>query len=212
MRVSVVDYGIGNIQSVVNACHRLGAATEIAGDGDELRAQSPERVILPGVGAVGEALASLRSRGLEAALNDIVRDGLVPFLGICVGMHMLAEHCEEFGVHQGMGWISGTVTRLAPEGSGVRLPHVGWNTLEVADIADPVLGSLDGQDVYFVHSYAMRCPDDFVLARTDYHGKFVAAVRRGHIRAVQFHPEKSARLGGSLLGAFLELDSCTSAA
>lgn len=211
MRVSVVEYGIGNIQSVVNACHRLGAATEIARDGDELRAQAPERVILPGVGAVGEALASLRSRGLEKTLTDIVRDGQVPFLGICVGMHMLAESCEEFGQHRGMGWIPGTVARMAPEGSGVRLPHVGWNTLEVADTTDPILGPLDGQDVYFVHSYAMRCPDEFVLARTDYHGKFVAAVRRGHIRAVQFHPEKSARLGGSLLGAFLGMGACTSA-
>jgi len=203
MRVSVVEYGIGNIQSVVNACRRLGANTEIARDGDELRAQVPERVILPGVGAVGEALANLRGRGLEGALTDIVREGRVPFLGICVGMHMLAERCEEFGMHQGMGWIPGTVTRLAPEGSGVRLPHVGWNTLDVSDTSDPLLGPLEGNDVYFVHSYAMRCPDEFVLARCDYHGRFVAAVRRGHIRAVQFHPEKSAGLGGKLLAAFL---------
>lgn len=203
MRVSVIDYGMGNIQSVVNACHRLGAQTEIARDGDEMKGQAPQRVILPGVGAVGEALANLRQRGLEQALASIVHEAGVPFLGICVGMQMLAETCEEFGRHRGLGWIPGTVARLAPEGSGVRLPHVGWNTLQVTDASDPILGPLEGQDVYFVHSYAMRCPDEYVLARADYHGPFVAAVRRDHVYAVQFHPEKSASLGGRLLGAFL---------
>lgn len=203
MRVSVVEYGIGNIQSVVNACRRLEAVTEIARDGDDLLAQAPERIILPGVGAVGEALTNLRARGLEQVLNTLVRDGQVPFLGICVGMQMLAETCEEFGQHQGLGWIPGRVVRMAPEGSGVRLPHVGWNTLEVTDSADPVLGALHGQDVYFVHSYAMQCPDEYVLSRSDYVGKFVSAVRRDHIYAVQFHPEKSASLGSRLLGNFL---------
>lgn len=203
MRTSVIEYGIGNIQSVVNACKRLGADTAIAHDADELIHQNPDRIILPGVGAVGEALTNLRARGFEESLNQLVLERATPFLGICVGMQMLATQCEEFGSHRGLGWIPGTVSRLAPEGLGIRLPHVGWNSLEVTDKTDPVLGSLDGQDVYFVHSFVMRCPDEYVLARTDYHGPFVSAVRREHVLAVQFHPEKSSILGSRLLQGFL---------
>jgi len=212
MRVSVIEYGIGNVQSVVNACRRLGAETGIARSGEDLVRAAPDRVILPGVGAVGEALANLRARGLDSALNEVVRSRGVPFLGICVGMQMLAESCEEFGVHPGLGWIPGRVGRLASPGSGVRLPHVGWNTLSITDPADPVFGQLDGQDAYFVHSYAMSCPEGFVRARTDYAGAFVSAIRRENVIAVQFHPEKSARVGSRLLAAFLGGAACTSAA
>ena len=120
--------------------------------------------------------------------------------------------CEEFGVHAGLGWIPGKVARLAAPGSGVRLPHVGWNTLSVTDHADPVFGQLDGQDAYFVHSYAMTCPDAFVRARTDYAGEFVSAIRRENVAAVQFHPEKSAKVGSRLLAAFLAGGACSSAA
>lgn len=203
MRISIVEYGIGNIQSVVNACVRLGVATRIARDGRELLAQAPDRIILPGVGAVGAALENLRDRGLEQALQQLVQQEKVPFLGICVGMQMLAETCAEFGEHRGLGWIPGRVSRLAPEGSGIRLPHVGWNTIEVISADDPILGPLDQQDFYFVHSYAMRCPEEFIVAQTDYHGRFVSAVRRDHVLAVQFHPEKSAALGGQLMAAFV---------
>ncbi|WP_341704132.1 imidazole glycerol phosphate synthase subunit HisH [Ferrovibrio sp.] len=212
LRASIIEYGVGNIQSVVNACRRLGVDALVAQDGAALASQRPDRIILPGVGAIGEALANLRRRGFQEVLQALVQDAGTPFLGICVGMQMLAERCEEFGAHEGLGWIPGTVSRLAPEGSGIRLPHVGWNTLEVRDPADPVLGGLNGQDMYFVHSYAMRCPEEFVLAYCEYGGRFVAAVRRGHILAVQFHPEKSAALGGQLLSAFMKEPVCTSAA
>ncbi len=203
MRVSVIDYGIGNVQSVTNACGRAGASVSVAGDGPELQEQEPEFIILPGVGAVGTALANLREKHFEAALDDLVQKRKIPFLGICVGMQILAERCFEFGEFQGFGWIPGNVTRLAAAGSTVRLPHVGWNTLEIALKDDPVFGPLDGEDAYFVHSYAMDCPRPFVAAETDYHKRFVSAVRHSHICGVQFHPEKSGKLGAKLLGNFL---------
>lgn len=203
MRVSVIEYGIGNVQSVVNACERIGAGTRVAHDGAELEEQNPERIVMPGVGAIGEALGNLRARGFDSALDRLVVDGGTPLLGICVGMQMLGESCEEFGSHQGLGLVPGRVRRLAPEGSGLRLPHVGWNTIAVRRADDPVLGPLDGEDFYFVHSYALECPDEFVLATTEYGAPFVSAVRRDHIIGVQFHPEKSSALGAALLGAFL---------
>ena len=203
-KVTVVDYGIGNIRSVLNACGRAGAEASVVQNGSELEAQKPERIILPGVGAVGAALANLRERGLELALNDAVQTRKIPFLGICVGMQVMSECCLEFGEHMGLGWLPGTVERLAPESSDIRLPHVGWNTVRVTAKDDRVLDGLDGEDFYFVHAYAMQCPEEFVAARTDYSVSFVSAVRKGHIRGVQFHPEKSAMLGARLIGAFLD--------
>ena len=203
MRVSIADYGIGNVQSVVNACDRAGAETLVARDGKELLAQQPGRIILPGVGAIGAALKNLRDRDFETALQRLVIEQGVAFLGICVGMQMLGEVCEEFGEHRGLGWLPGRVHRLETENSKLPLPHVGWNTLDIQCPDDPVIGPLDGNDVYFVHSYALDCPKEFVLATTDYGGHFVSAVRHGHILGVQFHPEKSSALGGALLDAFI---------
>lgn len=200
--VSVVEYGIGNIQSVVNACRRAGGQPTVARSGEELAAQQPDRIVLPGVGAVGEALTVLRARRLDTALQDKVFDEGVPVLGICVGMQMMAAACEEFGAHRGLGWIEGTVRRLASEGSSVRLPHVGWNDIAV-DPVDPVLGALDGTHFYFQHSYAMECDDAHVIARAEYHGAFVCGVRSGHVAGVQFHPEKSSVAGTDLLARFL---------
>jgi imidazole glycerol-phosphate synthase subunit HisH len=203
MRVSVIDYGIGNIQSVANACRRAGAAVSISGNGVQLHEQDPEYILLPGVGAVGAALFNLREKGFDTALDTLVQKRKIPFLGICVGMQVLAEHCFEFGEFRGLGWIPGQVTRLAAVGTTVRLPHVGWNTLHVSVKDDPVFGPLDGEDAYFVHSFAMDCPGSFIAAETEYHKRFVSAVRHGHICGVQFHPEKSAQLGAKLLDSFL---------
>jgi len=200
--VTLVDCGIGNVQSVANALRRVGAEPAIVSDGDALRMAAASCVVMPGVGAVGEALALLRERGLDTALNDLVRDGDVPFLGICVGMQVMAEVCEEFGEHAGLGWIPGRVRRLAPRDGELRVPHVGWNTITVAD-GPSFLGGLDGSHFYFVHSYALDCPDEFVLATADYGGPFVAAVRRDHIAGVQFHPEKSSGAGEAMLRSFL---------
>lgn len=200
--VTVIEYGIGNVQSVVNAVRRLGANVTIARSGEEILAQPSGHIILPGVGAVGEALANVRRRGIESALRQRVVEQGVPFLGICVGMQMLAQTCEEFGQHQGFGWIPGSVRRLAPEGSGLRLPHVGWNTVTMNG-RDALLEAVDGSHFYFVHSYALDCPDEYVIGRTEYGHPFISAVRHKNIAAVQFHPEKSSMTGGALLRGFL---------
>lgn len=198
---SIVEYGIGNIQSVVNACHRVGGNVEVARTGDELESQNARAIILPGVGAIGAALRLLRERGFEEALRRRVLDTGVPFLGICVGMQILVEKCEEHGEHRGLGWIPGNVGRMAPMDSPLRLPHVGWNTID-RKVDDPVLEDLDDTHFYFVHSCATTCPAEFVTATSEYGAPFVAAVRRGNIRGVQFHPEKSSRAGEQLLSAF----------
>ena len=200
--VTVVSYGIGNVQSVVNALRRVGADVAIAEDGESLLSQQAPRIVLPGVGAVGEALALLRERGLEDALRQRVIDERVLFLGICVGMQVLLENCTEFGAHKGLGWIPGSVDRLAPDGDPLRLPHVGWNEIAVAR-PDPLLGDTDGRHFYFLHSYAVDCPDEYVVARADYGRPFVAALRKDNVAAVQFHPEKSSGMGESVLSAFV---------
>jgi glutamine amidotransferase len=211
MRTCIVEYGVGNIQSVANACREMVGDTVVASDGDSLRAAMPERIVLPGVGAIGTALENLRARGLVEVLEHLVRESGIPFLGICVGMQVLAESCEEFGAHRALGWIPGRVKRLAPEGSSVRLPHVGWNSVLATHPVDPLLCDIVGKDAYFVHSYAFECPRQFIAATTEYDGiSFPSAVRNGNIFGVQFHPEKSAAIGAALLSAFLEDQSCSS--
>jgi imidazole glycerol-phosphate synthase subunit HisH len=205
MRVSIIEYGIGNIQSVANAVERTGAKVSIVKEGEELLSSDPARIILPGVGAVGAALDYLRERNFGKALEEAVIANKVPFLGICVGMQMLGEICEEYGVHQGLGWIPGRVRRLDKSSPGIRLPHVGWNTIDAVGAPDPLLSDVVGKDAYFVHSYVFECPKENVISTTNYGGiDFVSAVRQGHITGVQFHPEKSSVIGTGLLTAFLE--------
>ncbi len=205
MKISIVEYGIGNVQSVVDACVRVGAEVNVARDGEELLNAGADRIVLPGVGAIGAALANLRGRSLDKALEECVRGRGVPFLGICVGMQMLGDICEEFGEHRGLGWIPGRVRRLCPTESDARLPHVGWNTVDATETVDPLLSDVAGKDAYFVHSYALDCPSEYVISTTEYEQiNFVSAVRNGHISGVQFHPEKSSVIGSALLTAFLK--------
>jgi glutamine amidotransferase len=203
MRVALVEYGIGNVGSLANALDRIGAETIVVPDGDALRAITADCVVMPGVGAIGEALALLRERGLEEVLNRRVFSDGLPFLGICVGMQVMAERCEEFGDHRGLGWIPGRVCRLAQEGEKLRLPHVGWNQIVLRpDSGFPTV--LADEHFYFVHSYAMECPEEYVIATADYGKPFTAAVRRKNIVGVQFHPEKSSMAGEVLLRSFIE--------
>ncbi|MBP1178520.1 imidazole glycerol phosphate synthase subunit HisH [Methylobacterium sp. PvR107] len=204
MVVGVVSYGLGNVQSVVAALQRIGVQPEVLHSGDELIAAAPDRIIMPGVGAVGAALHQLKATGLKSALNHLVIEERRPFLGICVGMQVLACTCEEFGSHEGLGWIEGSVGRLESQDRRLRLPHIGWNNIVVRKKGSPV-ADLDGTDFYFLHSYALRCPAECVAATADYGGSFVAAVSQGHIHGVQFHPEKSDVAGGRLLKQFLSL-------
>jgi imidazole glycerol-phosphate synthase subunit HisH len=209
MAVVVVDYGAGNLKSaakaLVAAARETGAEIRVTADPDAVR--GAERIVLPGVGAFADCKRGLEGHsGLIDALNEAVISGGTPFLGICVGMQLMATTGIEYGEHAGLDWIKGKVVRLTPGDSRLKIPQIGWNDLQTPAAAHPVLDGLDGAtDVYFVHSYhfvAERAAD--VLAHADYGGPVVAAIGRANMVGVQFHPEKSQMAGLKLLANFLQ--------
>ncbi len=198
MTLALVDIQSGNLHSVENALRAAGAdnVTITADPEAILRA---DRIVLPGVGAFGACAANLRAiDGLEAALRERVLETGTPFLGVCVGMQLLADRGEELGQYAGLGWISGAVRRLDPAGTDAKVPHMGWN--DVMPVSDHPL--IAPGEAYFLHSYAFEGDD--VIARTDHAGPVTAAIGRDNIVGVQFHPEKSQRYGLALLARFLE--------
>ncbi len=202
--IAVVDYGLGNVRSVVSAVSRLGHAAVLTRDPGELALA--DKLILPGVGAFGEAMERLRAFGLVTALRRLVEDEEKPILGICLGMQLLCEESLEFGRHEGLGWIPATVRRLEP-GPGLRLPHVGWNELFQTAPSPLFAGIPEDALFYHVHSYYPDCRDPaLVVGESDYGGRFPTCLQKGHVFGVQFHPEKSQRHGLTLLGNFLALD------
>ena len=208
MVVLVVDYGIGNVGSVVNACRLQDIEVEIATSGEEIEKSNASHIVLPGVGASGAALASIQERGIGVALRRRVLEEGVPYLGICVGMQILSDECREFGTHKGFGWLSGVTEQLAPGCPKLKVPHVGWNEIEVNSDTS-LLKGLAGEHFYFTHSFAFRCfNDDDVIATTEYGSRFVSAVRKRNIFGVQFHPEKSSAAGSTLIANFLNLQEC----
>lgn len=197
MTIALIDYGAGNLHSVANALTAAGARDMAITDDPELVARA-DRIVLPGVGAFGACAGALRSvPGMVEALDRRVRGGGVPFLGICVGMQLMAETGEELGVHQGLGWIPGVVRRLTPASPTAKVPHMGWN--DVTPITPHPL--IKPGEAYFLHSYAFT--GDAVLATTDHAGAVTAAIGRDNMLGVQFHPEKSQRYGIALLERFL---------
>lgn len=194
--VTIVDYGSGNLRSVQKAFEKLGTAARITDD-PQVVADS-ERVVLPGVGAFGDAMRALRDRGLVEPIVAHVRADK-PFFGICMGLQLLFETGLEGGRHDGLGLLSGEVVRFDLP-AGIKVPHMGWNTVQWRD---PATAGGDGW-FYFVHSYHARPSDaDVVAAVTDYGGEFVSAVSRGRLFATQFHPEKSQATGLGLLASFV---------
>lgn len=194
MRVALIDYGAGNLRSVARALALAGAAPVIVADPAGLR--DAAAIVIPGVGAFAPAMARLWAAGLVAPILQAARDGL-PLVGLCLGMQMLFDESEEGEPTAGLGLIPGRVRRLPPD---VKVPHMGWNTLE-ATHADPLLAGLsDRPYVYFVHSYAV-VPDDpgTIVAATTYGTRFASVVRQGSIWGLQFHPEKSSHTGAHLL-------------
>lgn len=199
--ICVVDYGAGNLASVVNAFDRLGFQAAIVDTPDEI--DRYPRLILPGVGSFREAMRILESRGWAARLREYAASGR-PLLGICLGMQLLFDTGEEHGETPGLGLISGRVVLMNPERPH-RVPHVGWNSL--VDMKDhPVLDGIKRHvDYYFVHSYHCVATDaNTVLARCDYGGEFVAAVARNNVIGTQFHPEKSQPVGLRLMEKFAQ--------
>jgi glutamine amidotransferase len=206
-RVALIDYGSGNLRSAEKALVRAAAGQHeiVVTHAPEFVAQA-DRVVLPGVGAFAACMEALRARpGLIEAMTEAVQARGAPFLGVCVGMQLMASRGLEFGVTEGLGWIPGEVRRLAPADPAAKVPHMGWNSL--LDVSDnPVVADLkDGRAVYFTHSFAIHPQDDAdVAAWVDHGGRFPAAVARGNMAGVQFHPEKSQQSGLNLLANFLE--------
>jgi glutamine amidotransferase len=201
--VAVVDYGMGNLDSVARALDECGGRPLVTSDPRDL--ERAAAVVLPGVGAFPAGMRNLRERGLDVALTEHVVEREVPLLGLCLGMQLLADSGTEVEETAGLGFVPGRVERLEPA-AGLRVPHVGWNDVH-AERHSALFAELeDGRDFYFVHSYHFVCatPED-VLAHTPYGDELVAAVGRGCVYGVQFHPEKSQRAGFQLLRNFLGL-------
>lgn len=202
--IAIVDYGVGNLFSLSSSLKSLGFATEVTADPDRFRAA--ERIILPGVGAFGDAKAKLDATGLVPVLQEESQSK--PLLGICLGMQLLFDKGFEYGEHDGLGFIPGVVDNLKPDLNDrlLKVPHMGWNSLRIRR-DDPLFQYFqDGEYVYYVHSfYAKNCAES-TLAVSDYGGVAVpGAVRRGNVWGTQFHPEKSGDAGLRLLKAFGEL-------
>ena len=202
--IAIIDYGVGNLFSLKSSLAMIGAQAVVTGDADVLR--SADRLILPGVGAFGDARAKLAQTGLDAALCAEAARGK-PVLGICLGMQMLFDRSLEYGEHEGLGLIPGEVVPMAgrlPE--GLKIPHIGWNALNMKRPDHPLMKYTDSGDcVYFVHSfYAADCAES-VIATAEYGIDVTAAVARGNVLGCQFHPEKSGTVGLGILKAFCEL-------
>ena len=200
--IALIDYGVGNLRSVEKAFEYLGHAIRVTSDPAQIA--EAERVILPGVGAFGAAAKTLREQGLEEVALEAARSGK-PFLGICVGMQLLFDASEERGTHAGLGLIPGRVKRF-PTAPGIKIPQIGWNALHFAK-ATPLMAGLDeGAMVYFVHSYYCAPENPEVsAASTEFTLPYCSALAQGNLFGVQFHPEKSGKVGLKILDNFARL-------
>ena len=197
--IAIIDYGAGNLHSVKNALDFLGADSVITGNTEEIL--NADKVILPGVGAFGEAMSALTSSGLDAVVKQIVQNG-TPLLGICLGLQLMFEESEESPGVKGLGLFKGKCVKI-PE-HGLKIPHMGWNSIELAK--NSKILKEDNIYVYFVHSYYLNTPDEeIVSAYTQYGEKLGIAVERDNVFATQFHPEKSGDAGKTILRNFIEL-------
>ena len=211
MKVAIVDYGSGNLRSAAKAFERqaggLNETVEITVTSDPDAVRGADRVVLPGVGAFADCRAGLYGvDGMVEALAEVALQNGRPFLGICVGMQLLAERGIEHGAHQGLGWVAGEVNRIEPGDRSFKVPHMGWNQLTVTQPDHPLAAGIkDGDYAYFVHSYAFRtAADGPVLATTDYGNETItAALVQDNIAGTQFHPEKSQAAGLRLINNFL---------
>ena len=207
-RVALIDYGSGNLRSAEKALLRVAEGkSEIVVTSDPETVRAADRIVLPGVGAFAACMSALQARdGVIEAMTEAVRGRGAPFLGICVGMQLLATRGLEFGETPGLDWIEGDVRRLDDGGDpAIKIPHMGWNAMDGVDDHPVFAGLANGQTVYFTHSFAFFPKDSADVAAYVEHGeRFPAAVARGNMAGVQFHPEKSQAVGLDLLSRFLE--------
>ena len=199
--VGIIDYGVGNLFSLQSSFKAIGEEAFVSGDAAEL--MKADRLVLPGVGAFEDAAAKLRASGLDGFVREQAAAGK-PLLGICLGMQMLFEKSFEYGEHEGLGLLKGQVVPMAGKiNSELKIPHMGWNALEVKQ--GRLLADMDGQHVYFVHSFFAEGCEDSLSAVTEYDIPITAAVEKGNIFGCQFHPEKSGNVGLSILRKFTQL-------
>lgn len=210
MSVAIIDYGSGNLRSAAKAIERvaaeIGRGQTVAVTDDPAALDAARHIVLPGVGAFGDCMAGLEAlAGMRDALERNVIAGGKPFLGICIGMQLMAQKGIEHGEHGGLGWIEGTVAPIEPADPALKIPHMGWNEIEIAVPDHPVLAEIEtGAHAYFVHSFSLQCVHEKdILARVDYGGRLVAIAGRDNLVGTQFHPEKSQATGLTLLRNFL---------
>lgn len=202
--VAVVDYGVGNLFSLVSSFKAIGVSAVVTGDEEEIR--KADRIVLPGVGAFGDAAEKLRKTGLDKVITDEADKGK-ELLGICLGMQLLFDKSYEYGEYDGLGLIKGSIKPIADViPKDLKIPHIGWNSLKFTEEKSKIFKYIsDGDFVYFVHSfYGANCSES-VIATTDYGAELTAAVGKGNVYGCQFHPEKSGEVGLKILKAFCDI-------
>lgn len=197
--IGIIDYGVGNLFSLKSSFEAIGQEVFVSGEAQELA--RADRLILPGVGAFGDAAEKLRKSGLDRIVKEAAARG-TPLMGICLGMQLLFEESHEYGRHQGLGLLKGKVVAMQPE--GLKIPHIGWNSLHKTADSPLLSGVKEGDHVYFVHSFHAQGCEDSLVAVTDYGMTVTAAVQKGNVMGCQFHPEKSGPVGLAILKAFAE--------
>lgn len=203
-KVVVIDYGMGNTDSVLRALEECGSKPILSNLESDFETAS--HLILPGVGSFQIGMNNIKKLGIIPILEEQVFKQQIPFLGICLGMQLLANKGFENGEYNGLGWIEGTVEKFKKKNNGQRIPHIGWNEVNFEDEASIFKGIETAKDFYFVHSYHLVCKNStHIISTTPYYGEFVSAVKKNNIFGVQFHPEKSQKPGFSLLKNFLSI-------
>ena len=202
--VAIINYGMGNLRSVQKALEKIGQKSIITNNHEVIK--QAKKIILPGVGAFKDAMANLHKLGLVEVLNQEVIEKKKPFLGICLGMQLIAKSSEEFGETTGLNWIDAKIVKFPK--SDLKIPHVGWNEMNFKNSSKLFDNIPDKKDFYFVHSYYFKTNEEFCIGKCDYGINFICAIQKENIFAIQFHPEKSQSYGLEILKNFTKDDIC----